>query len=68
MGDRRLSTLPPAPLEGGPVLCMNIGGTVLTATDKHGAGRPRGHRAGFARFRYNRAGPVRASQHCLDWF
>ena len=53
MTAQRLSTLPPAPLGGGPVMCMNIAGSVLTATGKaHAAGLLRGHRAGFARVRY----------------
>ena len=47
------SLLPQAPLGGGPVLCMNIAGAVLTAADKaHQTGFPRGCHAGFTEVWY----------------
>ena len=47
------SLLPQAPLGGGPVLCMNIAGAVLTTTDKvQDAGFFRGCHAGFTGVRY----------------
>ena len=60
MSAQRLSTLPPAPLGGGPVLCMNIGGTVLTG--KHW-GCPRG----FARFVFNHQ-YLSVHPKLPDWF